>query len=117
MIKLSERLRQLGKWTEHAHMEPRPYDAISIDDVDWGDLYEAADELERLSALIEWQPIETAPKDGTRILGCRPHYTPNTIDWNVYLEDWANHAGEDAIRVHYQPTLWQHLPEPPIGDI
>jgi hypothetical protein len=52
-----------------------------------------------------WQPIESAPKDGTRILVCAPgweiakvtHYHPQS--WQ-----WAN---------RHKPTLWQPLPAPP----
>ncbi len=62
----------------------------------------------------EWQPIETAPKDGTRILVYRPgkhNYPKVGIDfWQVnrapYNCWW--HSPSD-----HQPTHWTPLPESP----
>lgn len=80
-----------------------------------------------------WQPIETAPKDGTEILGWREDCGVLLIRWTscsefltdseldkmdegtAYREDWfcadfvqgARLEGEEA------PTHWLPLPEPP----
>ena len=58
----------------------------------------------------EWQPIETAPTDGTWILlfyniACVPQMT----FWSRMHQDWAHRKemGNNA------PTHWQPLPEPP----
>ena len=63
----------------------------------------------------EWQPIETAPKDGTHILVCGPHNNGSqymdvcgwpknwTSKWPVAYMAYA--AGE--------PTHWMPLPTPP----
>ena len=53
MNDLVKLLRQLGAWVEHAQTEPRPHDAISIDDVDWLDLYNSADAIEELVAVLD----------------------------------------------------------------
>lgn len=58
-----------------------------------------------------WQPIETAPKDGTWIIGATPHgVTP--LRWGVSWDDqhWANGC------VVYQPTHWMPLPAAPTGE-
>jgi hypothetical protein len=69
-----------------------------------------------------WQPIEAAPKDGTRIVAWVVHepdeYTravgePNgwagvdLIQWNEVTEEW------DGYFYAGSPTHWQPLPEPP----
>ena len=73
--------------------------------------------------MTEWQPIETAPKDGTPMLlfypilgvcfGCWDHI--GTADWWI-----ADSVGEDPSgwRCPYQeddmePTHWMPLPAPP----
>ncbi len=67
-----------------------------------------------------WQPIETAPKDGTEILGCVAHprlYAPTRIVWAAYhpnskgKETWRNApiCGDKMERV----THWMPLPAPP----
>ena len=75
-----------------------------------------------------WQPIETAPKDGTWILACVPSddpfyrtrnagyvLLPEVIHWGVYhpnsrgKAEWRNQFG--VRRPHH--THWCHVPEPP----
>ena len=75
---------------------------------------------------MTWQPIETAPKDGTMVdLWGINHLTHNkrgerivNASWGVCtdwmgneLEDWRHGRGED-----YQPTHWMPLPPPPTYD-
>ena len=65
----------------------------------------------------EWQPIETAPKDGTPIIAYRPTKPPHVE--GMY---WAGPGGEGgAWYWHYDgdgptstpPTHWMPLPTPP----
>lgn len=75
-----------------------------------------------------WQPIETAPKDGTWILACVPSgsqynrennagysWLPEVIHWGVYhpnsrgKHEWRN--GDGVRRPHH--SHWMPLPEPP----
>lgn len=65
---------------------------------------------------MEWQPIETAPRDGTPILA-----------WNggVFVVYWESDPGswwvydppcdERAVWNVKQPTHWMPLPPPPLG--
>jgi hypothetical protein len=69
----------------------------------------------------EWQPIESAPKDGTRILfalpyvwcgywrGSRPVGMPD-YRWDESWIGWTREAFEDR---PLNPTHWMPLPEPP----
>lgn len=82
--------------------------------------------------MSEWQPIETAPKDGTEIIGafCRDYgsgnpttYGPWTIRWNgkEWISSWdgwrvissQTDFGTDYHDPGIEPTHWVHLPEPP----
>jgi uncharacterized protein YaeQ len=64
-----------------------------------------------------WQPIETAPKDGEKILAwlvtsCGSIGFVDTLYWcsDDEPERWLNtHADE----VYSTPTHWMPLPEPP----
>ncbi len=55
-----------------------------------------------------WQPIETAPKDGTRILICDRGIV-EIAEWNDYYA-WSLFYGESSTTT---PTHWQPLPAPP----
>jgi len=73
---------------------------------------------------MEWQPIETAPKDGTRILlVCAPH-VPAVGAWCEDRKCWdyleaGDFANEGAWQDHlyascdWPVTHWMHLPPPP----
>ena len=62
-----------------------------------------------------WQPIDTAPKDGTALLllyvpeleGAIPQFVAG---WVNEFETWGNGAIQYW---HRQPTHWQPLPDPP----
>ncbi len=83
---------------------------------------------------MQWQPIETAPKDGTEVIIV--HYTadgvmrltvegPFTASFcdNRWRSSWD---GEEVVeymdwggtdyKVIMSPTHWMHLPEPPKGE-
>lgn len=67
--------------------------------------------------MMEWQPIETAPKDGTHILG----YADTVEEMAVIncLPTW--HDDEWSLSVsckpasdnYFRPTHWMPLPKPP----
>ena len=73
---------------------------------------------------MKWQPIETAPKDGTRVdLWLRVHASPRSFGFSDafrvpegYFQDgvWGHSQG-GSFRELYQPyiTHWMPLPEPP----
>jgi len=64
-----------------------------------------------------WQPIETAPKDGTVVLGWSGVWSvgmPETVLWLDRAErsGWFTYAGHH--RFMNQPTHWMPLPAPPL---
>jgi len=73
----------------------------------------------------QWQPIETAPKDGTQILGnhnseiyimlydADKNYHDEVVEW-CNEKYWTSY-GDDTYRSYY-PTHWQTLPEPPTNE-
>jgi hypothetical protein len=80
-----------------------------------------------VSKAEEWQPIETAPKDGTAILAfnCRHmSHAPVVVVWrkiSVLEEDsdphWADAATRQGTALYYNGNYfshWQPLPEPPL---
>lgn len=71
--------------------------------------------------MSEWQPIETAPRDGTNILvwwSAEFHcpvvahyadkYENSGIGWKI--TGWGNVISRSS------PTHWMHLPQPPKED-
>jgi transcriptional regulator with XRE-family HTH domain len=78
---------------------------------------------------LTWQPIDTAPKNGTRIFLAGPEgpfKNPSIGRWeeDKYAEKpnpyWTNDLisiyGIREVRNH-QPTQWQPLPEPPVPEV
>lgn len=71
--------------------------------------------------MSEWKPIESAPRDGTRVLtydasfGCCISWYGK--DFNVNGKHWLTGNGDDFSTGFYytpiEPTYWQHLPQPP----
>lgn len=82
-------------------------------------LDDAANEIDRLTALVEqqWQPIETAPKDGTEILARGEHLSVSVVRYEEHHSCWAYTmgCGSDDHAVFYAfmrvtPTHWMPLP-------
>jgi len=81
---------------------------------------------------MNWQPIETAPRDGTPILGYCPQrgqretrmgiYKPGTVGYNLWkkggwpLESGWEYKEPSEIR-NWRPTHWMPLfPPPTVND-
>ncbi len=60
----------------------------------------------------EWQPIETAPTDGTEVLVYGTCFNEGEFMLAIYqLGEWLETWNNDPI--HFVITHWQPLPEPP----
>ena len=71
---------------------------------------------------MKWQPIETAPRDGTYILLAGDSgYTTTPLRVEVCRYDadyhpwqpWVNHANDSFMDGGGEPTCWLPLPELP----
>ncbi len=115
----SDLVRQLREDAEFFWRSPYVHDRYSKT------LTEAADRIEALLREREWRPIESAPRDGTRVLLADANDIetgqwrkgisfPNTM--TVIPDGWeddrydANHTFEQDGK---QPTHWLPLPQPP----
>jgi hypothetical protein len=68
---------------------------------------------------MNWQPIETAPKDGTPILGYRDGQMTTVVwkRWGEWAGEWCLVApGYYAEADDWEPTDWTPLPDPPPED-
>lgn len=69
-----------------------------------------------------WYPIETAPKDGTKVLLCCMRASPEMkhMRGRIEVDFWHRsqkhgYEGWGNFNPHYYPaTHWQPLPEPPV---
>jgi hypothetical protein len=67
-------------------------------------------EVKRLNEALEWQPIETAPKDGTIVLLVIDHGKWGEKVWTGLWDDgWMVIYG----KARNAPTHWMPLPAPP----
>lgn len=69
--------------------------------------------------MTDWQPINTAPKDGSKILVPYPIWrpensTPTPDEFDVVIVHW-NGRGWDigGWMLHEDPHVWMARPEPP----
>lgn len=72
---------------------------------------------------MDWQPIETAPKDGTLILTFYPELHGQERyslrywsrgDWGNIKEAWSDQWRQ--IKPSNDPTFWAPLPSPPVAE-
>ncbi|WP_375165819.1 hypothetical protein [Rhizobium hidalgonense] len=74
----------------------------------------------------QWQPIETAPRDGTTVIVAFPLYNlvSNGLDvtaaryrsatfLNADVSGWVQLPDERGVETIWPPTHWQPLPNPP----
>ena len=96
-----------------AVMEGSPAQALFALEDAKADIATLAAELSRLSALVAWQDIETAPKgNGTILIGWgeyreRDGFSPAFMRWYDSVNGWSVNA------MPFYPTHWQPLPPPP----
>jgi len=88
-------------------------------------LLDAIREIERLRAPSgnEWQPIASAPRDGTRILVAIPGGKMTVARWDSLggVEGWFSYLVRDlgrgiVLTGETSPTNWRHLPLPPLEE-
>ena len=83
----------------------------------WVELSSAALSADLAPVEAAWQPIETAPRDGTRFLA----FERGNADYQIYEcwwgEDFGNWEGwRDAWDSEPEPSHWMPLPPPPAGE-
>lgn len=72
---------------------------------------------------MEWQPIETAPKNGTTFLGYVPAWRDYVARQDVCPMHWSGWGGgiwessTSGHRIHDEVTHWMPLPAPPGGKV
>ena len=69
---------------------------------------------EDVVAQVGWQPIETAPKDGTVILAYVSGGHHALVAWNDDWEDWLHLPWHESMPAVI--TYWMPLPAPPQED-
>ncbi len=70
----------------------------------------AESQVTALRGALEWQPIETAPKDGTRFIGLKPNRNVEVVHWSTKYRPSAWATDEEF---YLYPTHWMPLPAPP----
>lgn len=59
---------------------------------------------------VSWQPIESAPKDGTKVLVAN-EFVMHVASWSDFIAEFQ--IGTNNDRYVCDPTHWMHLPPPP----
>ncbi len=95
--------------------QPAPAQGDDVVELDWATAFEKA--AAKTARLEQWQPIETAPRDGSRFLVWEKHYgirigrckeRADHDDWLSYM-DAFNGSSKGGPRA----THWMPLPTPP----
>ena len=60
---------------------------------------------------MEWQPIETAPKDVMETVLIASSEGVQLAWWSMWCKGWVTPEGKD---VWAEPTNWMPLPAPPV---
>lgn len=107
-------------WRENAAMLLAEIDRLGLEAGRWEMKSEELEvkveglkrEVDRLRALNEWQPIETAPRDGTQIITWDPGTGIGTTCYRVGPNQncWVAWETGECIE---PPTRWQPPPNPP----
>lgn len=61
-----------------------------------------------------WQPIESAPKDGTEVLTYDRNWSDHGVAISWYAKAYWQVQERDDPTTHHHPTHWQPLPPSPI---
>ena len=69
--------------------------------------------------MSEWQPIDTAPKDGTAFLCWLPSRTGYASRQDVAICHWSEWGGgaweiNGFTCIGHEPAFWKPLPAPPV---
>jgi len=75
--------------------------------------YYVQDKIKELEAQLTWQPIETAPKDGTVILTLRKNGRIAPAVWYDNPFGDKNTVIDNSSGKWWTVTHWMPLPEPP----
>jgi len=71
----------------------------------------------------KWQPIETAPRDGTSVLlfaddrGDYGRGEPYQGQWDAEHEMWRTFCGDDVESERHGPHWWIPMPAPPPDEV
>lgn len=60
--------------------------------------------------MSDWKTMDTAPKDGSRIILYTPPYGAGSGNWRGSMGGWDSHF---CLNLSAEPTHWQPLPKPP----
>lgn len=68
-------------------------------------ILECHDPVKPLGYVVMWRPIETAPKDGTKIIVA--------MDGMVVISQWVDDWGWPQLRIQSLATHWMPIPPLP----
>ena len=106
------KVKKLTRYEVDIQREGEEYEAEEGRFVFWAEVEAAIAEAEA-KAVPVWMPIETAPKDGTRILGFEPIENGIAIVHFAHRDRW--YPSDEAERYDgcFSPSHWMPLPPAP----